>query len=209
MMIKVSIYEDNAKLRQAMCMLISSQDDLQLMGSYENCVNILQNCQESMPDIILMDIDMPLVNGIEGLRMIRPKLPLINVLMLTVFEENEKIFEAIQSGASGYLLKNSSLEDIIKAIHTVQEGGAPLSPYVAKKILAYHSMQLNNPKNQLAEKLSDRELEVIQLLADGNSAKMIAERMFLSQNTILTHLKRIYQKLEVHSAIEAIKKFRN
>lgn len=208
-MIKVSIYEDNAKLRQAMCMLISSQDDLQLMGSYENCVNILQNCQESMPDIILMDIDMPLVNGIEGLRMIRPKLPLINVLMLTVFEENEKIFEAIQSGASGYLLKNSSLEDIIKAIHTVQEGGAPLSPYVAKKILAYHSMQLNNPKNQLAEKLSDRELEVIQLLADGNSAKMIAERMFLSQNTILTHLKRIYQKLEVHSAIEAIKKFRN
>lgn len=208
-MIKVSIYEDNAKLRQAMCMLISSQDDLQLMGSYENCVNILQNCQESMPDIILMDIDMPLVNGIEGLRMIRPKFPLINVLMLTVFEENEKIFEAIQSGASGYLLKNSSLEDIIKAIHTVQEGGAPLSPYVAKKILAYHSMQLNNPKNQLAEKLSDRELEVIQLLADGNSAKMIAERMFLSQNTILTHLKRIYQKLEVHSAIEAIKKFRN
>lgn len=208
-MIKVSIYEDNAKLRQAMCMLISSQDDLQLMGSYENCVNILQNCQQSMPDIILMDIDMPLVNGIEGLRMIRPKLPLINVLMLTVFEENEKIFEAIQSGASGYLLKNSSLEDIIKAIHTVQEGGAPLSPYVAKKILAYHSMQLNNPKNQLAEKLSDRELEVIQLLADGNSAKMIAERMFLSQNTILTHLKRIYQKLEVHSAIEAIKKFRN
>ncbi|MFN8338752.1 MAG: response regulator transcription factor [Saprospiraceae bacterium] len=209
MMIKVSIYEDNAKLRQAMCMLISSQDDLQLMGSYENCVNILQNCQQSMPDIILMDIDMPLVNGIEGLRMIRPKFPLINVLMLTVFEENEKIFEAIQSGASGYLLKNSSLEDIIKAIHTVQEGGAPLSPYVAKKILAYHSMQLNNPKNQLAEKLSDRELEVIQLLADGNSAKMIAERMFLSQNTILTHLKRIYQKLEVHSAIEAIKKFRN
>lgn len=208
-MIKVSIYEDNAKLRQAMCMLISSQDDLQLMGSYENCVNILQNCQQSMPDIILMDIDMPLVNGIEGLRMIRPKFPLINVLMLTVFEENEKIFEAIQSGASGYLLKNSSLEDIIKAIHTVQEGGAPLSPYVAKKILAYHSMQLNNPKNQLAEKLSDRELEVIQLLADGNSAKMIAERMFLSQNTILTHLKRIYQKLEVHSAIEAIKKFRN
>jgi len=209
MMIKVSIYEDNAKLRQAMCMLISSQDDLQLMGSYENCVNILQNCQQSMPDIILMDIDMPLVNGIEGLRMIRPKFPLINVLMLTVFEENEKIFEAIQSGASGYLLKNSSLEDIIKAIHTVQEGGAPLSPYVAKKILAYHSMPLNNPKNQLAEKLSDRELEVIQLLADGNSAKMIAERMFLSQNTILTHLKRIYQKLEVHSAIEAIKKFRN
>lgn len=208
-MIKVSIYEDNAKLRQAMCMLISSQDDLELMGSYENCVNILDNCQQSTPDIVLMDIDMPLVNGIEGLRMMRPVFPMINVLMLTVFEENEKIFDAIQSGASGYLLKNSSLEDIIRAIHTVQEGGAPLSPYVAKKILAFHSNQLTHQKNELADKLSDRELEVLQLLADGNSAKMIAERMFLSQNTILTHLKRIYQKLEVHSAIEAIKKLKN
>lgn len=208
-MIKVSIYEDNAKLRQAMCMLINSQDDLELLGSFENCANIVQNCQQCTPDIILMDIDMPVVNGIEGLRLIRPKFPLINVLMLTVFEENEKIFEAIQSGASGYLLKNSSLEDIIRAIHTAQEGGAPLSPYVAKKILAYHTGHFTNQKNELAEKLSDREVEVLQLLADGNSAKMIAERMFLSQNTILTHLKRIYQKLEVHSAIEAIKKFRN
>jgi DNA-binding NarL/FixJ family response regulator len=206
-MIKIAIYEDNAKLRQAMCMLFSSQDDLELVGAYENCSHITENCYQSMPDIILMDIDMPVVNGIQGLQMIRPVFPSINVLMLTVFEENEQIFRAIQSGASGYLLKNSSLEDIIQAIHTVYEGGAPLSPYVAKKILAFHSNS-TNLKNEWLDKLTPREQEVLQLLADGHSVKIIADKLFLSQNTILSHLKRIYHKLEVHSAVEAVNRIK-
>lgn len=206
-MIKIALYEDNAKLRQAMCQLISSQDDFVLTGDYENCARIIENCHQHLPDVILMDIDMPVVNGIEGLQMIRPVFPSINVLMLTVFEENEKIFEAIQSGAAGYLLKNSSLQEIIQAIHTVYEGGAPLSPYVAKKILAFHSTPASHNKEWL-DKLSEREQEVLRLLADGFSTKMIAEKLFLTTNTILTHLKRIYHKLEVHSAIEAINKIK-
>ncbi len=208
-MIKISIYEDNPKLRQIMSALIKSQDDFELVGEYENCEAIVQNCYQNLPDVILMDIDMPIVNGIQGLRLIRPIFPEINVLMLTVFDENEKIFEAVQSGASGYLLKNSSLDEIIKAIQIVHEGGAPLSPYVAKKIMEFHTTSFGMKKNSITEILSERELEVLQLLADGNSVKMIASKLFLSQNTILTHLKRIYQKLEVHSAIDAINKLKN
>jgi len=206
-MIKISIYEDNAKLRKVLMELIASQEDFRLLGAYENCISIVENCYQSLPDVILMDIDMPVVNGIKGLQNIRPIFPSVNVLMLTVFEENEKILEAIQSGAAGYLLKNSGLHEIIQAIHTVHEGGAPLSPYVARRILEFHAKPTSN-KNEWLDKLSEREQEVLKLLADGYSSKMIAEKLFLTNNTILTHLKRIYYKLEVHSAIEAINKIK-
>ncbi len=206
-MIKISIYEDNAKLRKVLMELIASQEDFRLLGAYENCISIVENCYQSLPDVILMDIDMPVVNGIKGLQNIRPIFPSVNVLMLTVFEENEKILEAIQSGAAGYLLKNSGLHEIIQAIHTVHEGGAPLSPYVARRILEFHAKPTSN-KNEWLDKLSEREQEVLKLLADGYSSKMIAEKLFLTNNTILTHLKRIYHKLEVHSAIEAINKIK-
>lgn len=207
-MIKIAIYEDNAKLREVMCQLLETQEDFQVVGHYENCAHIIENCHQNMPHVILMDIDMPVVNGIEGLKLLRPVFPEINVLMLTVFEDNAKIFQAIKSGAAGYLLKNTGLEEIIKSIYIVQQGGAPLSPYVAKQILSYHTQSSENERYYLTEKLSERENDVVQLLAEGFSVKMIADKLNLSQNTILTHLKRIYQKLEVHSAIEAINKLK-
>jgi DNA-binding NarL/FixJ family response regulator len=203
-MIKVLIYEDDIPFRETLCILINGTEDFELKGAFENCDRIAEQIRKLQPDVVLMDISMQGTNGLEGLRIIRGYNADMHVLMLTVFDDNEKIFQAICNGASGYLLKKTPPSKIIEAIHEVYNGGAPITSSIAKKIL---QMFPKTPaRSTEIDKLSAREQEILQLLMKGYSYKMIAAELNITIETVRTHIKRIYEKLHVHSASEAFAK---
>jgi DNA-binding NarL/FixJ family response regulator len=203
-MIKIIIYEDDFFFRETLSILINGTDGYQLKGAYENCNHIVEHMRKLQPDVVLMDIDMEGINGLEGLRLIRSTVSDTLVLMLTVFDDNEKVFQAICSGANGYLLKRTSPSRILEAIHEVYNGGAPITSSIARKIL---QMFPKTPaRSTEVNKLSMREQEILQQLMQGNSYKMIAAQLSISLETVRTHIKRIYEKLHVHSSSEAIAK---
>jgi DNA-binding NarL/FixJ family response regulator len=196
--IRVFIYDDNNARRDSVKSLIQISSDFEYAGEAPNCKNAIEDMEVCNPDVVLMDINMPEVNGIEGLRIIKTRFPNIHVLMQTVFDDSEKIFTCIRNGASGYILKKDSSEALLQAIRDVQNGGAVMSPGIAKKVLDFFKPQ------KLDSPLSTRESEVILLLADGLSYKMIAERLNIAYSTVNTYTKRIYEKLHVSSLGEAI-----
>lgn len=202
--IKVSIYEDNTGLREVISNIISNTTGFELVGAYSNCIDIITNTNENLPDVILMDIDMPGKTGIEGVLEIKPLFPNVEVIMNTVFEDDERLFKALQAGATGYLLKKNSLSALLESIKDVYSGGAPMSPVIARKVLKlpFAEGKSNNVINNLAE----RELEILKLLSKGLSYKMVASELFISIDTVRTYIKRIYEKLHVHSVTEAIHK---
>lgn len=202
--VNLLIYEDNIHFRNSMMESLNSCVDFKVLGAFENCNKILEQIEYFSPDIILMDIGMPGVNGLEGLSLIRSKYPDLPVLILTVFEDNDNIYEAICLGASGYLLKASNFDGIPKAIHEVLSGGAPMTPSIAKKVLNAFQKTKSDPSKQFG--LSKRETEILNLLTTGHSYKMIAEECFISLETVRSHIKNIYDKLQVHSATEAANK---
>ncbi len=172
--------------------------ELQFAGEGINCMNVIADMQTYFPDVVLMDINMPEADGIGGLKVIKQKFPHIKVLMQTVFDDSDKVFECIRNGASGYILKKDSPQRILQAIQEVNEGGAVMNPSIALKVLDYFKPQKkDNP-------LSQRETQVLELLAEGLSYKMVADKLFLSFNTVNTHIKHIYEKLHVSSLGEAI-----
>lgn len=198
MSIKVFIYDDNSARRDSLKALLDLSPEMQFAGEAMNCITVIKDMETFFPDVVLMDINMPGVDGIEGLKKIKENYPHIKVLMQTVFDDSDKIFECIKNGASGYILKKDAPQRILQAIQEVYEGGAVMNPGIAMKVLEYFSPQKKeNP-------LSQRELEVLQLLAEGNSYKMIADKLFLSFHTVNTHAKHIYEKLHVSSLGEAI-----
>ena len=197
-MIKVFIYDDNLARRDSLKALLDLSPELQFAGEAENCATALTDMETYFPDVVLMDINMPMVNGIEGLKKIKENHPHIKVLMQTVFDDSDKIFECIKNGASGYILKKDSPQRILQAIQEVYEGGAVMNPSIALKVLAYFKPQ------QHKSPLTDREQQVLQLLAEGQSYKMVADKLFLSFHTVNTHAKHIYEKLHVSSLGEAI-----
>lgn len=201
-MIRILIYEDDMAFRDTLCILINSTDGYELKGAFENCNHISSHLQKYNPDVVIMDIHMPGTNGLEGLRIIRGSSPNTQVLMFTVFDDDDNIFKAICNGANGYLLKKTSPSKIIDAIKEVHEGGAPITPSVARKILALFPK--TPVRSNEIDALSDREQEILQLLMKGFSYKMIAADLTISIETVRTHIKRIYEKLHVHSAQEAI-----
>jgi DNA-binding NarL/FixJ family response regulator len=201
--IKVLIYDDNADRRESLAALLSLAGNLHCKGSFSDCSHVEEEVGAHSPDVVLMDIDMPNVDGIEGLKIIHQKFPGVKVLMQTVFEQNEKIFESLRHGAAGYILKTEPPARITEAIHQVFEGGAIMTPSVAVKVLQYFQQELP-VKEPVQFDLSDREKEVLKLLADGNSYKMIASRLDITYYTVNAHLKKIYEKLQVHSASEAV-----
>lgn len=204
-MIRVLIYEDNKGRQEALQLLLEHTPDMECVGVFENCAHVLANLAATKPDVILMDIDMPEVNGIEGLRLIRQHYPHALVVMQTVFENDEKIFQAIRAGAHGYFLKKTPAQKLVEGIREVLDGGAPMTPAVARKVLEmYHEQPATAKKEQFA--LSERELEILGLLVKGMSYKMIADAAGISWHTVNGHFKKIYGKLHVHSATEAIKK---
>lgn len=203
--IKVVIFEDNSGLREMLFQIINFAQGLACTGAYPNALDLDHKMKISQPDIVLMDIDMPGISGIEAVRIIKAKYPNVKILMQTIFENNDKVYESLCAGASGYLLKNNLGEKIIEAIKELNAGGAPMSPPIAKKILLrfqeQNSIQLNDD-----DQLSQREKEILDLLTKGLSYKMIASKVFLSIDTIKFHIKNIYEKLHVHSKSEAIMK---
>ncbi|WP_109694897.1 response regulator [Chitinophaga deserti] len=203
-MIRIVLYEDNTKLRENLTLLIDGAQNFVVCGAFRNCDNILQQMDDLLPDVLLMDIDMPGTNGIEGLRMVRSRYPNLPILMLTVFDDNQHVFEAIKAGADGYLLKKTPPDKLLDYLQDVYDGGAPMTSSIARQVLQLFARQPSD-RNEMYN-LSDREKEVLQLLVNGYSYKMIASEIFISIDTVRSHIKKIYEKLHVNSKSEAVAK---
>jgi DNA-binding NarL/FixJ family response regulator len=203
--IKVVIFEDNTNLRRGLSTLINGSDGFACAGAFGNCDNLIKNISDTKPDVVLMDIEMPGMNGIEAVRLLKPQFPGIKILMETIFEDDEKVFDSICSGAEGYILKNTPPSQILESIKEIHEGGAPMTPSIASKVLAMFKSGTSFSRDQ-SYNLTDREIEVLKFLVDGMSYKMIAEKCFVSIDTISSHVKNIYKKLHVHSKSEAVAK---
>jgi DNA-binding NarL/FixJ family response regulator len=201
--IKVTVFEDNRSLRQGLYQLINGSEGFECAGAFEDCLNLLKNIEDTRPDVVLMDIQMPGINGIEAVKILREKYPDLKILMQTIFEESEKIFQSILAGASGYILKNTSPSRILDFIKETYEGGAPMSPSVATKVLKMVVFQSPSP-NVNTFNLSAREKEILSCLVKGMSYKLIADACFISIDTVRGHIRNIYEKLHVHSKGEAI-----
>lgn len=200
--IKVAIYEDNDALRETLSHLIKGSGLLTFAGAYPDCRNILENCANDRPDVIVMDIEMPGCSGIEATQIVKDHFPEINVMMLTVFEDRDKIFDALRAGATGYLLKKSSAIQIIEAITDLANGGSPMSGEIARKVLEFFTTPEFDKQNQYT--LSEREMEILHYLVKGDSYKMIADHCFISIGTVRCHINSIYRKLAVNSKSEAV-----
>ena len=201
---RVLLYDDNEALRLSIESLVNEQRDLQLLAAMPNAETVEIDIRELQPDVVLMDIDMPVVNGVEAVRRIRKINVSLPIIMLTVFDDNENIFNAICAGASGYILKRYASDEIPAAIRNVLSGGAPMTGSVARKVL----LMVPAARNTEEEKtdLSVRETQILQLLVQGYSYKMIAAAVSISLDTVRFHIKKIYDKLHVHSATEAVSK---
>lgn len=203
-MTRILIYEDNPQLREGLSMLIDGSDGFHVLAAFKNCNNVVEEVEAYQPDVVLMDIDMPGVNGIEGLKLIRQKNMDVKVLMLTVFDDNKNVFEAIKSGANGYVLKKTPPARLLEYIEEAASGGAPMTASIATQVLKMFS-EIHNSSNENYN-LSDREKQVLQLLVNGYSYKMIAGEMFIAIDTVRSHIKKIYEKLHVNSKSEAVAK---
>jgi len=203
-MIKIMLYEDKPQLREGLTMLIDGSEGYQVLASFKNCNNVLSEVEAFKPDVILMDIDMPGVNGIEGLKLIRQHNHEVKVLMLTVFDDNKNVFEALKSGANGYVLKKTPPAKLLEYILEAASGGAPMTSSIATQVLKMFS-EVQVPQGE-DYNLSDREKEVLQHLVNGYSYKMIASDMFIAIDTVRSHIKKIYEKLHVNSKSEAVAK---
>ena len=202
---KILVFDDNPGRREALQLLIESAENLEFVGARENCNNVEANLLELTPDVVLMDIDMPGTNGIEGLKRIRIQAPKVFIIMQTVFEDDEKIFTAIHAGAHGYFLKKTRPDKLIEGIRDVLDGGAPMTPSVARKVLHMFTQQPSS-KSINPFDLTKREIEILSMVGKGLSYKMIADAGGISFHTVNSHLKKIYEKLHVHSAAEAVSK---
>jgi len=203
MKIRVTIFDDNRSVRQGLSQLLNGSPGYECAGTFENCSNLLQDVEATKPDVVLMDIQMPGISGIEAVKKIREKNPDLKILMQTIFEDNEKIFQSILAGASGYLLKNTSPTRLLDFIKETYEGGAPMSPSVATKVLKFVAQQ-TSPTQPNNFNLSEREKEILSFLVKGMSYKMIAASCFISTDTVRGHISNIYKKLHVHSKGEAV-----
>jgi DNA-binding NarL/FixJ family response regulator len=202
--IRISIYEDNAKLRDLLALLVKTTDGFAIAGAHPDCKTVVDDIHLDQPDVVIMDIDMPERSGIEGVRLIKEADVNIRVLMHTVFDDDEKLFKCLSNGADGYLLKKDSSAKLIEAIREVVEGGAPMSPGIANRVLQAFRKTIPSSKNDY--NITERELQVLELLARGFSYRMIAIEMEISPETVKKHLKNIYQKLHVQCGPEAVAK---
>ena len=196
-MIRVAIFEDNKHLRETFELLLNNTDG-------PDCRNIITNLEVYPSDIVLMDIEMPGMNGIEATKLVKQHFPKINILIQTVFFEDEYIFNAICAGASGYILKSTTPDGYIEALKDVQAGGSPMTPGIARRVLELFKSNLQPANPEQDYDLTSQEKKVLKLLVEGKSYKLIAQELFVSVDTIKTHIRNIYAKLQVHSGTEAV-----
>lgn len=208
MPVKVAIFEDRTAVREAISMLVEGTFGLELTGAYPNCNNVINNIRSAQPDVVLMDIEMPGMNGVEAVKIIKQQFPAITIIMQTVFEDDDKVFDAICSGASGYLLKNTPPSRLMESIIEAHEGGAPMSPSIAKKTLNLFQKFLSPlaDAKHADYHLTPREKEVLQWMVNGYSYKMIANVCNISFDTVRSHIRNIYEKLHVACISEAVAK---
>lgn len=201
MPLSILLYEDNDSLRESIASMLILNERYSVAGAFSNVLAVEHEIKKFAPDAVLMDIDMPGMSGIEAVRKIRAAGLKVPVIMLTVFDDNRNVFDAICSGASGYLLKKHISQKLFDSIDEVLAGGAPMSPSIARMVVSAMQPAAPNPYH-----LTPREKEVLKSLATGNSYKLIAAEFDISVDTVRTHLKKIYEKLQVHSQTEAVSK---
>lgn len=204
-MIRVLLFEDNKNFRESLSLYLASSENIWLIGAYPDARESVNIVRKTKPDVILMDIQMPHLSGLDAMKNIKQHFPDVKILMQTIHDEDDKVFAAICAGASGYILKNSKPETYLQAIVDVNLGGSHLSPVVAAKVMKMFQSQFVKEQPNYVD-LSTREREILNCLVKGMSYKMIADKCFISINTVCTHVRHIYEKLHVNSAPEAILK---
>jgi len=205
MPITVSIVEDNDQLRTTLARVLNRSDGFQCVSDYSTAEVALKELPSTKPEVVLMDINLPGINGVECVRQLKQVVPEIQVIMLTVYEDTENIFAALTAGAAGYLLKRTKTPELLEAIREVHRGGSPMTTHIARKVT--QSFQRAGPSTQPAENLSQREQEVLDCLSQGLIYKEIAEKLGISYETVHTYIRRIYEKLQVRTRTEAVAKF--
>ncbi len=203
--ISVVLFEDNYLLRDSYYQLINGTPGFTCTGVFDNAADIIFKIKRSQPDVILMDIDMPGISGIEAVHIIKENFPEIHIIMQTVFDDDDKIFNAIQAGANGYILKKTPPAKILEAITEVYNGGAPMTPSIAAKTLQLFRSGVKPIPDKKEAQLTERQKEILEHIVSGMSYKMIAEKLFLSVDTVRYHVKNIYEILQVHSRFELMK----
>ncbi|MEZ4740802.1 MAG: response regulator transcription factor [Flavobacteriales bacterium] len=203
-MLKVSIYDDNPARRNGLARLIGTDPEMRCVGEYPDCREVLRHVAQTMPDVVLMDIDMPHVDGIRGVELIKSQFPAVRVLMQTVFEDEDKVFAAVLAGADGYLLKQTTPSRLMESLKEVAEGGSPMTPIVARKVLTFFNKRAGTSAKGDFD-LSERELDILRGLVDGLTYKMIAAKHSITYSTVNAHVTRIYKKLHVASVASAVK----
>ena len=204
-MIRVVIFEDNKNLRDGLFQLINGTEGFHCIESFSNCDNLVERIEKTKPDVVLMDIEMPGISGIEGVRTIKEKFPAVKILMETIFDDDDKIFKSICAGAEGYILKHTSPVEILDSIKEIYEGGSPMTPSIANRVLSMlKEKELKQKKTDFD--LTPREKEILSCLVEGLSYKLTADTCAVSVDTVNAHIKSIYKKLQVHSKSEAVAK---
>jgi DNA-binding NarL/FixJ family response regulator len=204
MPISISIVEDNEKLRGTLARVLNRAEGFRCVSQYPSAEDALKDLPNAKPDVVLMDINLPGINGVECVRQLKKILPQVQVMMLTVYEDTENIYDALTAGANGYLLKRTSGPELLDAIREVHRGGSPMTAHIARKVV--QSFQRNAP-TQSTENLSEREQQVLDLLSKGLMYKEIADKLQISYETVHTYIRRIYEKLQVRTRTEAVAKF--
>lgn len=205
-MINVVIVEDSTPIREGLKFLLNGTEGFECTKAYGNCEDMLKEIEEEYPDVMLMDIGLPGMSGIQGIEKVKKIFPDIPILVLTVYEENEKIFDALCAGACGYLVKKTEPTRLLEAIKEASEGGAPMSAPIARKVVEYFQKKDNKKAASEVYSLTAREKEVLKGLVEGNSYQVIADSLFISIDTVRYHFRNIYRKLHVHSQKEAVAK---
>ncbi len=200
----ISIVEDNEKLRGTLARVLDRAEGFRCISQYPSAEDALKDLPTVKPDVVLMDINLPGMNGVECVRQLKKIAPQIQVMMLTVYEDTENIFDALSAGANGYLLKRTTGPELLDAIREVQRGGSPMTTHIARKVV--QSFQ-RNAATQPADNLSEREQQVLDLLSKGLMYKEIADKLQISYETVHTYIRRIYEKLQVRTRTEAVAKF--
>lgn len=203
-MIRVAIFEDNKHLRETFLFLLNNSEGFTCAGAFADCNELLDDISANPCDVVLMDIEMPGINGIEATKLLKEKFPQIRILIQTVFFDDDYIFNAICAGASGYILKSTTPDGYLQAIKDVQEGGSPITPGIAARVIELFKQNIPQSKTAKDYNLTTQEKKVLQLLVEGKSYKMIANDLFISHETVKSHVGNIYSKLHVHSGTEAV-----